>query len=138
MSGAKQVQRLVGLVQSRGNRLEPGLDRPLSSSCSSGCPACPRFLSRLNVNIACQNHPTRSSVLIVLFFKKLDGMAALSTLPPVALLAKSSKIRFHSRTLVGEGHDVVDVKNRAQVACWCPTAKNAAKFVPRKHPAFPN
>ena len=60
-------------------------------------------------------------------------MPGLSTLPPVALLAKCPKIGLHSQTVVGKRYYVVDVKHRSKVDRWRPTAENTPKLVPRKH-----
>ena len=69
----------------------------------------------------------------VRFTRLLDGMPVISTLPPVALLAECSKIQFHRGTFVGEGYDVVDVKDGPRIDCRRPTAENAPELVPRKH-----
>lgn len=68
-----------------------------------------------------------------LCMRLLDGMPGFSTLPPVALIAKCSKIGLHGRTVIGKRHYVVDVKDRSRVDRRRPTAENAPKLVPREH-----
>jgi len=63
----------------------------------------------------------------------LDGMLAISTLPPVTFLTECSKIRLQGRTVVGERHDMVDVKDRPRIDSRRATAENAPELVPRKH-----